>query len=293
MKKGTDAVAIDPAVFAADDGMTRLGVGKNMVRSIRHWCLAAEMIEEYQADLLTRSMVLRPSRLGLKILADNGWDPYLEDPATSWLLHWKIASNARKATTWYWAFSYFHEQEFTRDSLLSALHRWTETNGLKRIALSSLKRDVDCFLRTYVPSRSGTVLPEDSLDCPLVELRLIREAGDRQTFQFHRGLQPDLPDGVLFHAVVDYWERAANDAETFSLHDLTYQPGSPGRIFQIDEDSLATRLADMEEWTERRMTYGETAGLRQLYRRKRVDPLTLLSATYKPSRILAGGTADA
>ena len=62
------------------------------------------------------------------------------------------------------------EPEFTRDSLLSALEVWVDTAGWKRIALSSLKRDVDCFLRTYLPARGGNAILEDSLDCPLVEL---------------------------------------------------------------------------------------------------------------------------
>ena len=44
-KKGIDAVLDDPAVFAKDTAMVSLGVGKNMVRSIRHWCLTARLIE--------------------------------------------------------------------------------------------------------------------------------------------------------------------------------------------------------------------------------------------------------
>src|SRR5579885_1940203 len=46
LKKGLDAAADDPAVFRRDEALTALGVGKNMVRSIRHWCLAAGVIEE-------------------------------------------------------------------------------------------------------------------------------------------------------------------------------------------------------------------------------------------------------
>ena len=41
LKKGFDAVREDVSVFGRDDAITTLGVGKNMVRSIRHWCLAA------------------------------------------------------------------------------------------------------------------------------------------------------------------------------------------------------------------------------------------------------------
>jgi hypothetical protein len=291
MKKGVDAVAEDEGAFTLDDAMTRLGVGKNMVRSIRHWCLAAEVIEEYQKDLLARSPALRPSDLGTKILDDEGWDPYLEDPATLWLLHWKIASNARRATTWFWAFSYVFEPEFTRDTLHAALVQWAETCGWKRIAESSLRRDVDCFLRTYLPARGGNAIAEDSLDCPLVELNLVREAGDRQTFRFNRGPQPDLPTGILLYATLDFWSRSAPEIETISLHDLAYHPGSPGRLFQIDENSLAARYEEFEAWTRKRIGYGETAGLKQLYRRKAVEPLEMLEKTYAESRTLAGGAA--
>src|SRR5262249_13868112 len=141
---------------------------------------------------------------------DDGWDPYLEDPATLWLLHWQVASNARRCTTWHWAFSYYHEQEFTRDALYAALLSWAQAAGAKRLAAASLRRDIDCFLRTYVAARQSKVLLlEDTLDCPLVELGLVRATADRQVFQFHRGPQPDLPDGVLFYAALDYWDRHA------------------------------------------------------------------------------------
>src|SRR5436309_2723458 len=96
MKKGVDAVGRDADVFNADEAMTTLGVGKNMVRSIRHWCLAAGVIEEYQPDSASRRTSLRQTQLGLSLFADEGWDPYLEDPATSWLLHWQIAANSER-----------------------------------------------------------------------------------------------------------------------------------------------------------------------------------------------------
>src|SRR5205807_2887521 len=125
----------------------------------------------------SRSTTLKPTELGRQLFRDNGWDPYLEDPATLWILHWQIASNTRRATSWFWAFSYVHEPEFTKDLLLTALARWVENSGWKRIAISSLQRDIDCFIRSYIPSRqSHSVVLEDTLDCPLVELNLLREA---------------------------------------------------------------------------------------------------------------------
>jgi hypothetical protein len=277
LKKGYDAALEDGNVFLRDDAITTLGVGKNMVRSIRHWCLAAGVLAENREG----GSALQPTDLGTLLLADDGLDPYLEDPATLWVLHWQIASSRGRAATWLWTFSHFHEPEFTREALTSALSRWTQTLPGKQVAESSLKRDVEVFLRTYVPSRqSRGDIAEDSLDCPLVELGLITQPGDGQAYRFRRGAQQGLPDGILLFAVLRFWEAFAPTAGTLALHDLARQPGSPGRLFKIDESSFAERLEGIEERTDGSLAYGETAGLRQLYRRQRLDPKEVLADAY-------------
>ena len=45
LKKGYDAVKADNAIFKAPDAVERLGVGKNMVSSIRFWCTAFHIIK--------------------------------------------------------------------------------------------------------------------------------------------------------------------------------------------------------------------------------------------------------
>lgn len=264
LKKGVDRVADDGTLFRRDDAMTRLGVGKNMVRSIRHWCLAAGVIEEVAGKSSRPSGCFRVSAFGKALFGARGLDPYLEDPATLWLLHWQVVTNGQRCTTWFWAFSHFHEPEFTREALYSALLAWAQAAGAKRLAASSLRRDVDCFLRTYVPARqTKNLVLEDTLDCPLVELGLLRPAADRQTFRFARGGQPHLPDGILFYAVLDFWDRFASGVKTLSLRDLARQPGSPGQVFKIDEGALAERCGRLERWTDGALSYDETADLRK------------------------------
>jgi hypothetical protein len=279
LKKGFDAVLSDGSVFARDDAITTLGVGKNMVRSIRHWCLASGILEEGNGDLL------RPSELGQMLLADDGLDPYLEDPATLWLLHWQIASNRARATTWFWTFSHFHEPEFTRESLCSALLNWTQTLSGKPVAESSVRRDVEVFLRTYVPSRqSRGDLAEDSLDCPLIELGLITQPAGSQLYHFRRGRQQTLPDGVLLYAVLEFWIAFAENSGTLAIQDLARQPASPGRLFKIDESSLVERLEGIEKLTDGAMSFGETAGIRQLYRHEDLEPRDALTEAYAIGR---------
>ena len=53
LKKAVDAVHEDPIVFTRDDALVRLGVGKNMVRSIRHWGLATGILEEDTAQRIS------------------------------------------------------------------------------------------------------------------------------------------------------------------------------------------------------------------------------------------------
>lgn len=274
LKKAHDAVTDDAGVFLRDDATTVLGVGKNMVRSIRHWGLAAGILEDTDDGL-------RPTRLGRLLLADDGLDPYLEDPASLWLIHWQLASNRHRAATWFWAFGLFHEPEFTREALTAALFQWTQTLPGKQVAESSLKRDVEVFLRTYAPVRpSRGDAAEDTLDCPLAELGLIVPAAGGHVYQFRRGEQRGLPDGVLLFAVLSFWESHRPAAGTLALQDLARLPGGPGRVFKLDEASLADRLERAEELTDGAVTYGETAGLRQLYRHRPADALAVLSGAF-------------
>jgi hypothetical protein len=225
---------------------------------------------------------LKVSPLGDLLLADCGLDPYLEDPATLWVVHWHITSSRFRASTWFWVFSHFHEPEFTREALSSAVFRWSQTLSGKVVAESSVKRDVEVFLRTYVPSRQNRGdIAEDSLDCPLIELGLITQATGGLTYRFRRGLQPTLPDGILLYAVLSFWRAFSPDAGTLAIQDLARQPGSPGRIFKIDESSLVERLENVEKLTNGSLSFGETAGLRQLYRRgERLDPWAALREAY-------------
>ncbi len=88
------------------------------------------------------------------LFEDKGLDPYLEEPGTLWLLHWNLASRPDGPTTWYWGFNHFPEAEFTKERLIAALQDIAEQANWTRVAENSLKRDVDCFIRTYVPSRA-------------------------------------------------------------------------------------------------------------------------------------------
>jgi len=201
LPKGIQKAKEYPDLFSRDDVMVILGVGKNMVRSIRHWCETLDLIESPKRG------EYRPTELGTALFSPDGWDPYLEDHGTLWLLHWQLASRWDRASTWYLAFTRWNVHHFTRDDLVDWLLKILPESPTTRVTIPSLRRDADVFLRKYVPSRvTRNTPPEDTFDCPLVELGLIAEV-DRGLYQFVRGPKPSLPDENFLYALLDFWGR--------------------------------------------------------------------------------------
>ena len=220
--------------------------------------------------------------LGEMLFGTQGVDPYLEDINSLWLLHWNLVGNERKSTTWAWAFNLLTEHEFTRDSLLSLIIDELQRRGAKLPSNNSLGRDIDCFVRTYaVPRDKKAAVLEDSLDCPLIELQLIEEDVAPGLFYFKRGEQSALSDDLFAYALLDFWNRTAPNRETLAFADIAYGFASPGSSFKLDENSIAERLEDLERTTQGSLSYADTAGLKQVYRRGTLDPLAFLHAYYQ------------
>ena len=79
LKKGVDAVIDDPTIFSSEYASVTLGVGKNMVDSIRHWCRVAGLIT---TDGHQHGGFI-PTTLGDTIFNDkNDFDLYSDHPAT-------------------------------------------------------------------------------------------------------------------------------------------------------------------------------------------------------------------
>ncbi len=278
LPKGVLHLQDNQDLFSRNNAFVTLGVGKNMVRSIRHWCIATGVFER-----VDHRGAVRVSDLGRDLLGKDGWDPYLEDPGTLWLLHWRLVSKPYPASTWHLAFTRWNTGSFVRGDLADWLLDFTGRSSGAKVTRASLQRDVDVFLRTYAPSqaRRGERSAEDTFDCPLVELGLLTQEAERGTYRFVRGPKPTLPDEIFAYALLDYWVLAAGEGRTLSFETLLHGAGSPGGAFQLSENALSERLEHLPEWAG--LTYDDTAGMRSVSRPETgrdTDPMTALRRYY-------------
>jgi hypothetical protein len=253
LKKGFERAKANPRIFLAEDAPILLGVGKNMVRSIRYWCEAFKLLEDDQ-----------PTIFGEALLGDQGWDPYLEDPASLWLLHWKLLETPCLASAWWFTFNQFNRLEFTDRDLLDVLLDYGDRLS-GNIAESSLKKDVSCLLRMYAkqPNVKKFIASEESLDCPFVDLGLISPAGGNH-YLFRLGYKPTLVPAVILYSVLHYAQRVNETARTIPLARLLYDEGSPGMVFKLTESSLCGAIETVGR-THNRLGLEDAAGKLQFW----------------------------
>src|SRR5690554_1986226 len=87
--------------FNKDIAPEELGMGKNMVSSLKFWLQATSFVKQKGSGKDSKT---ETTEFANKILE---YDPYLEDEGTLWLIHYNLATNKEYSTTWYWFFNIF------------------------------------------------------------------------------------------------------------------------------------------------------------------------------------------
>jgi hypothetical protein len=259
--KADSSGLVPKSTFTDDKAISEFGVGKNMVASIRHWALACNVMTEEGAP----SGAYKVTDEASAILNDGGFDPYSENPATAWYAHWWLAGKGCRATTWKWLFNHVTTPIFSREDLEAPLADYARSLDLNRkLSPATLSRDIETCLRGYA-SRSAGGSPEDYAEPMLGELGLIFEER-KGHFAFRRGPKATLHDGMFAYALLDFWESAAPGLSSLAFEAIAFGEGSPGRVFKLDEDSIAERLMALEDLTCGALSWTDTAGLRQVHR---------------------------
>lgn len=245
-----------------------------MVSAIRYWLQASQMLNAETGIY---------SELGELLLdVETGFDPYLEDEATLWLIHWLISSNAEKATAFYWFFNKFHKPEFSQEEIATALSDWVKGNLTHKVASSTIKSDASLLPRMYANSKAiGRLSLEDALDSPLTQLRLISMSSSGRTYMSKPGSRPGLPAEILGFAVSQLME--ARQVKILPIEELMYSRDdypAPGATFRLTESDLIAKLEALVSISEGDISIRDSAGIHQIYYEGKLSPNSWLKKYY-------------
>lgn len=236
--RSPDLVRDDEAV------MVELGIGRNMVKSLRFWAQAFALMEEPQRQSLTAT----PFAHWLLDMR-KGHDPFLEDVGSLWLLHWRLVSTAQLAV-WEVAFFETPEREVLRRYLAQKVERRASVLE-RKVSSNTVRQHVDIFLASYsAPAAASRSSVEEALACPLQELGLVKllPTSDRdEVVAFARGPWPHLDTVTFARILLDYWRLRAPHDSTLTLRALSTDFASPGLALRLDEGALWTYLVNVCE----------------------------------------------
>lgn len=255
LTKGMKYVKKMPDVFTSKEHnpMDTLGIGSNMVKSLRYWLTTVGVTEEVFKE---RKRVQQLTDIG-EIIYEK--DRYIEEMGTLQLIHYKLASNLDEATAWYYFFNNFNLSEFTREDFIASLQSYSVLEGDGSGSIRTLGDDCSCILSTYIPrykTNPNKISPEDNTDCPLGELGLIDFSNKaKKTYKKSIPATSTINPWIALAIIVEQ----ANGRKEISLNELLNSHCNIGKIFNLDAISMLDVLHNIEKIGEIKII--RTAGL--------------------------------
>lgn len=267
LKKGYDFVQ-EGKSFNDEDAVVKLGVGKNMVSSIRFWLKTFNIING--KDI--------PTEFGRRLFDDvNGYDPFLEDEASLWLLHYQLVKNGF-ASIYHLIFNEFRKEKlfFNKETFVNYVKRIGESNPELNFNENTIAKDFIVFSNLYKSDPESKDV-EDSFSGILSELELLKKTGKGKEEQFfiENSERDNLPESILLFSILDN----STYGNSISLNSLEFDMNSPGSIFALNRSGLVNKIADIVLGFED-ITFTDQAGIKELQFKKKVDAYTILDKYY-------------
>ncbi len=263
LKKGYDYVQ-EGKDFNNEDAVVQLGVGKNMVSSIRFWLKAFNIIDN--KDI--------PTEFGKRLFDDEtGYDPFLEDEASLWLLHYQLVINGF-ASIYSIVFNEFRKEKlfFNKETFVNYIKRIGERNTNLNFNENTVGKDFIVFANLY-KNDSENKNVEDSFSGILSELEILKSK-DKQFFIENTG-RDNLPEPIVLYVILDN----SNYGNAISLNSLEFDINSPGSIFALNRSGLMNKISEIVS-SSKDITFTDQAGIKELQFKNKTDAYTILDQYY-------------
>lgn len=266
LKKGYDH-RLAGRTFQEEDAVVHLGVGKNMVGAIRYWMKAFDLID--QADELTP--------FAHHLFADNGWDPYLEDQASLWLLHYHLVKKG-SASSYHLVFNELRKEkvEFSRSNFVAFVKRRAEAAAVV-VNDKTVADDFGVMLKMYLRTEAQQKDIEDSFSGIFTELDLIKPKGKRgeDVFAVESTERNEIPDAILLYAITDNLQ----GGQSINLANIEQDAGQAGTVFAVNRAGITGKIERLVK-NNPDLIYSDHAGVRELQFRNALLPFDILNTYY-------------
>lgn len=225
----------DPRFFYDKEAFEKIGLGKNMIQSLRYWAVATGVVNEvFNEDRKKTHIITEFGELLFK------YDKFIKFQDTASILHYHMCRRKDPSTAWYWFFNEFRETISTKDNLNQEFISWVKENENKPFSNNSLKKDVDCLIKLYTAGQSN-MDPEEVIQSPMSKLSVIEE---RKGVVYKRNLSAShVGLSALMYVLLEY--RSLENVDTVSVEELVTLPGLWGRVFNMSRSAIVNTLTEL------------------------------------------------
>ena len=253
----------DASIFNEKNAADKLGVGSNMVKSIRYWMTACGLLEK------------SGNKQVLSQLAEwiYEYDMYFEDVFTWWLIHSNLAKNKEDAAVWNIFFNMTDIESFEKEEVERAINKELSVLINSKYSEKSVKDSLDVLLNMYSKVMRRADDPEDKNVCPLSMLGLIKRDGGSYVIT-----QPDMrkiKEDLVLYELADMFE----EEDSLSIDKIYSGENGLGNIYHLTRTQVNQFLDLLED--NGYIKVNRTAGLDVVYSINMPEKSTIISNHYK------------
>ena len=285
---GFHEVMKNPNFFSSPDPALALGCSPASVDMAQHYLEAFQLIQRASLfDTVDETHTCKfkenlvPTAFGAWLF---GNDPYLEDPASYWLLHYHLTTSPM-ALNYNYLFNEFvpKSSSFTRDELTDSF-KWWLTQHTHTPSTSVIRHHINTALFPYTINEYDDI--QDFVDRLFIDLYIIHRTvvedeydKKKELFYFSNGDKTHfgLTSAVFGYALFSFWETVAPNSNTIDIKAALWQSGSPLRAFKLTENQFIEYIEDIEERTDGAIGRTLSVNLNQIYRKKAQNPFEIFS----------------
>ena len=265
LKKGYDFVK-ENKDFNRPEAVIDLGVGKNMVASIRYWLKVFGVCKNDQRTWL-----------GDYLFNDqNGKDKYIEDLATLWLLHFNLVFN-QEASLYHLLFCGYQKghTQFERDQVVTYVKLdMIEAEKQNVFNENTVKKDVAVLILNYALPRKAQ--SNEDFSSMLIDLDLIRQNAEGKDYYFNLEGKRQVTKEIFMYALLMLKEREGDNTIAYE----TIQD-EVGLAFCMQDHETIEMLKQLSKDYSKYISYSDNAGIRILQFTNDLDKEQVLNDYYE------------